>query len=466
MISIELNKELSAPLYIQMFEQLSQKILNGTIKGGTKLPSQREFANRLGVSVNTIVSAYNLLIQYEYITPVNKSGYYVKEIDRSENAQPERRWHNDSSLTYNFSRNGVDLCMNSEFKRAIRQTAKLITDDNFKYPDYSGDYELRKQICHMLGSYYEIKCSPTQVVIGAGLNYLVDSLMRVIGSDKVYGFENPAYYKVIEPVRVSAYKTKYLNVKVQGIAAEDLNSFDADAIFLMPYHHYPLSYTMTSQQKKAVIDWAGENRYVIEYGLDMEYVYESPSKPLFSMAKNKNVIFIGDFTKSVSPGFNTSYLVLPDPLVKRWQSVYLKFHSYASEFEQRFIAEIIKNGSYARNVKRLKREYKLKRELLISAIKSHPYGNRIEVKNSNAGTFLLIEPKTECDYEDLINECHRTGVKLSYIKNALEQPNDKISPRTYILGFGGLTEKEIQGGIKLLLDTWGKMMDNADKAKS
>lgn len=459
MISIELNRELSTPLYTQVFEQISQKILNGAIKGGTKLPSQREFANRLGVSVNTIVGAYNMLIQYEYITSVNKSGYYVNEINHPESAQPERRWHNDSSLTYNFSRNGVDLSMSSEFKRAMRQTAKLITDDNFKYPDYSGDYELRKQICHMLGRYYEIECSPTQVVIGAGLNYLIDSLMRVIGSDKIYGFENPAYYKVIEPIRIGAYKTKYLNVKVQGITAEDLSGFDADALFLMPYHHYPLSYTMTTEQKKAVIDWAGENRYVIEYGLDMEYVYKSPSKPLFSMAANKNVVFIGDFTKSVSPGFSLAYLVLPEPLVKRWQAVYLKFHSYASEFEQRFISEILKNGSYARNVKRLKREYKSKREGLISAIKSHPYGNRIEVKNSAAGTFLLIEPKTECDFEDLINECHRAGVKLSYIKNALEQPNDKISPRTYILGFGELTEKEIRDGINLLLNTWSKMMD-------
>lgn len=460
MIGIELNKDLTTPLYIQLFEQLAHKINSGVLKGGAKLPSQREFAQQLGVSINTVLGAYNMLIQYEYISAMNRSGYYVCEVDLKKLDQPERRWHNDSSLTFNFSRNGVDLLMNGEFKRVIRQTSRKIADEDFKYNDYTGNYELRKQICHMLGRYYDIECSPTQVVIGAGLNYVLDSLMRIIGSDKVYGFENPAYYKISDYIRIGSYRTRYLNVSTDGVTAEDLSEFDADVMFLMPYHHYPLSSTLSVAQKKAVLDWAGKDRYIIEYGYDMEYVYSAQSKPLFSMTDNKNVVFMGDFTKSVSPGISISYLILPEPLVKRWQEVYLKFHSYASEFEQNFLTEIIKNGSYARNVKRLKKEYRAKRQCLITAIKSHPIGDRIEIKNSDAGTFLLIEPKTDCDYECLIDECHRAGVKLSYIKNALEQPNDKIVPRTYILGFGELSEADIHSGIKLLLDIWGELINN------
>lgn len=463
MISIELNRELSTPLYIQLFEQISHKIHNGVIKSGTKLPSQRELASQLGISVNTIVNAYNMLVQYEYVTSTNRSGYYVNELIHAETSQPDRRWHSNSPLTYNFSRNGVDLKMNGEFKKALRQTAKLFTDGDFTYPDYTGEYELRKQICLMLNKYYEINCNPTQVVIGAGINYLLDSLIKVIGIDKVYGFENPAYYKISDFMRLGAYNTAYLNVSTDGVTLKELKDFDADAIFLMPYHHYPLSSTLSADQKKSVLDWAGTDRYIIEYGLDMEFVYSSLSKPMFSMTENKNVIFMSDFSKTISPGLNLAYLVLPEPLVKRWQEVYLYFHSYGSKFEQNFISEIIKNGSYYRNVKRLKKLYNTKRHFLISAIENHPVGDKIEIKNSKAGTFLLIEPKTTCDFEKLIDECHKAGVKLSYIKNALEQPNDLISPRTYILGFGELSESEIKNGINLLLDTWGKMMDNADK---
>lgn len=458
MISFDLNRESSVPLYVQIFEQVSYKIRSGILKSGTKLPSQRELAAQLGVSINTIVNAYNMLIQYSYVISSNRSGYYVSENDIDKIDMPERRWHSNAPLTYNFSRNGADLKMNGEFKRAMRQTAKLMTDRDFAYPDYTGEYEFRKQICLMLGKYFEIDCTPTQIVVGAGINYLLDSLFKVIGSDKIYGLENPAYYKISDFIRLSNYKVSYLNVTTDGVTANELNGFDADVLFLMPYHHYPLSSTLSAKQKESVLDWAKNGRYVIEYGLDMEFVYSSLGKPMFSMTRDKNVIFMGDFSKTIAPEFNLAYLVLPEPLVKRWQEVYLYYHSYSSGFEQSFIGEIIKNGSYGRNLKRLKKCYNNKRHCLISAIENHPLGNKIEIKNFNAGTFLLIEPQTSVDFEELIEECHRAGVKLSYIKNALEQPNDLISPRTYILGFGALSEHEIISGIELLLDTWGEMM--------
>jgi len=117
MINLELDKKSSIPLYVQIFEQISDKINNGIIKGETKLPSQRELSSILGISVNTVINAYNMLIQYEYITSENKSGYYVNKNSQSEITFSEKRWQSNSSLTYNFSKNGVDLKMNNGFKK-------------------------------------------------------------------------------------------------------------------------------------------------------------------------------------------------------------------------------------------------------------------------------------------------------------------------------------------------------------
>lgn len=463
MISIVLDKKSDIPLYVQIFEQISNKINNGSIQCGRRLPSQREFAEQLDVSVNTVVNAYNMLIQYEYITSVSKSGYYVNKTVGSETYFTEKSWHSNIHYSYNFSRNGVDLKMNDTFKKTIRQTAKRLTDNNFSYPDYIGDYELRKQICLMLGKYYEINCLPTQIIIGAGINYLLDLLMKVIGNDKVYGFENPYYYKINDFMRLGNYKIAYLNVPTEGVTAEELENYEADVLFLMPYHNYPLGNTLSENQKKAVLDWAGKDRYIIESGYDMELVYSVSTKPMFSMTENKNVIFINDFSKTVSPGLNVAYLVLPEYLVRCWQEMYLNFHSYSSRFEQVFLSEIIKNGSFYRNIKRLRKVYNKKRHCLISAVQNHSMKNRIEIINSEAGTFLIIRLKVDTDEEKLITECHKAGVKLSYIKNSLVKPNDMISPKTYILGFGELSEDEIKAGVNLLLDTWEKIIDETEK---
>lgn len=457
MIIPKLNKNSSEPLYVQLFDQIAHKINIGTIKGGTKLPSQREFAKQLGVSINTVVNAYNMLIRYKYVSSENRSGYYVNDTGQ-EISVPEQHWHNSIACQYNFSKNGVDLKMCNDFKRVIRQVNKSATDNNFTYPDYRGDYELRRQICSMLNKNYEFDCTPTQIVVAANMIYLLDSLIRVIGSDLTYGFENPAYYRISDFMRLGACKSKYLNVSTDGIDEKELKDFDADVLFLMPDHHYPICYTMTQAQREAVLNWAGDSRYIIEYGLDMEYVYDGAEKPLFLQTKSDNVIFMSDFSKTISPGLNIAYLVLPDSLMKRWQNVYLSFHSGASESEQQFVCEILKDGSYYRNLSRLRKLYNQKRECLISTIEAHPIGRKIKIKNALSGTALLIEPYTKCDAFELVEKSHKAGVKFSCLTTALVQPNELISPYNYILGFGELTLDEIKEGTKLLLDTWEKII--------
>lgn len=463
MINLDLDKKSSIPLYVQIFEQISDKVNNGVLKSGTKLPSQRELSSKLGISVNTVVNAYNMLMQYDYITAESKSGYYVNKNNQAEIVFTEQSWQSNNPLKYNFSKNGVNLKMNNGFKKTIRQIAKMITDRDFSYPDYIGEYELRKQICLMLGKYYEIDCQPTQIIVGASINYLLELLIKVIGSDKVYGFENPYYYKINDWLRLSKYKTTYVNIDINGISRKELQDFYADVLFLMPYHHYPISSTLSLEQKADVLEWAKKDKYIIEYGFDMEFVYSPSSKPMFSMAENKNVIFMNDFSRTISPSLNIAYLILPDSLVKRWKTLYLNFHSCTSKFEQMFISESIKNGSYYQNIKRLKRDYNTKRHTLISAIENHSMGKYIEVKNSKAGTFLIIEVKANCKGEKLLEEAHKAGVKLSYISNYFEKHNDLISPTTFVLGYGELTQAEICAGINLLLDTWEKLIDKAKK---
>lgn len=457
MLSLEIDKKSTIPLYIQLFEQISNKINNGVLKGGTKLPSQRELANAFNISVNTVINAYNMLIQYEYIISSNRSGYYVVEKYDNEDGFKDNKWHNAFPCKYNFSRNGVDLKMIEPFKKALRQSAKIFAEQEFSYPDYIGEYELRKQICFMLNKTCEINCLPMQVIVGPDVNYLLDLLIKIIGTDKLYGFENPTYYKLQEFIKLGKYKTSYLNVPIQGATAKQLKDFNADVLFLMPSHHYPISATLSVEQKNDVIQWAKNGRYVIEYGYDNEFVYSQSSKTLFSMTEDKNVIYINDFTKTIAPGLSVAYLVLPEPLVKRWQEAYRNFHSYDSRLEQIFISEIIKNGSYYRNINRLKKLYEEKRRCAVSTIKSHSIGDKIEIKNYNAGTFLIIEPKIDCDVNRLLVECHKAGVKLSCLKNALEQTNELISLKSFVLGFGGLSEEEIKIGIELLLDTWEKL---------
>ncbi len=452
MIYINFDKSGSEPLYVQAFTQLAHKINHGEIMPGSKLPSQRQMAKDLGISVNTITNAYNMLAMYGYVTPSERSGYFVKEFEKADD-EPDRLWRSNVPYVYNFSRNGVDLNIPSAFRRAHKQTARF-DSDVFSYPDYIGSYDLRRQISSMLNKTQGIQASPVQIIIGTDITRLLDALLRVIGSDMTLGLENPAYNKIAQFVNLGAQNVKYLNIPESGINPDVLKNFDADILFLMPFHHYPLYYQMTAEQKRAVLNWAGPDRYIIEYSYDMDFVYSNPSEPLYSMTKNKNVIFAGDFTRSVSPSLSMAYMVLPEHMLTKWQKVFYTYHSDVSAHIQNFIAEIIRDGSFYSNVNRLKRIYNRKRRLLISTIKNHRFGSKIEILNAECGTTLLLRPDIDADEEFLIDIAHENGVKLSFIKNALEKPNPIISKRLFILGFGELKDEEIIMGANRLLDIW------------
>lgn len=115
MVYLKLDRTSQEPLYIQMYNQITNKIHKGELKCGRKMPSQRLLASETNVSVNTVVNAYNLLNQYGYISPRERSGYYVNEISQLNSVYSERTWRSDTPSVYNFSRNGVDLTMTPDF---------------------------------------------------------------------------------------------------------------------------------------------------------------------------------------------------------------------------------------------------------------------------------------------------------------------------------------------------------------
>lgn len=110
---------------MQVFNLLSKEILNGELKHGTKFLPQRKMADQLNVSINTVITAYNMLLQYDYVISLERSGYYVNYSPSTKISFPERRWHSFGHSIYNFSKNDSDLSIHTEFKCAYGQAVTL-----------------------------------------------------------------------------------------------------------------------------------------------------------------------------------------------------------------------------------------------------------------------------------------------------------------------------------------------------
>lgn len=76
-------------LYVYLYKCIRDDIIAGKIKSGEKLPSKRNFAKNLGVSVITVENSYEQLMAEGYIYSVPKRGFYVCEL-KDTGVQPRR----------------------------------------------------------------------------------------------------------------------------------------------------------------------------------------------------------------------------------------------------------------------------------------------------------------------------------------------------------------------------------------
>ena len=86
MLTLELHKNKSTPLYMQIYSYIKSEVLARRLKAGTKLPSKRALAAQLGISTITIEGAYGQLMAEGYIYAKAKSGYYISPLESIQQA--------------------------------------------------------------------------------------------------------------------------------------------------------------------------------------------------------------------------------------------------------------------------------------------------------------------------------------------------------------------------------------------
>ena len=192
MITYELNKSSSEPLYVQIYTKIKEDIEAGAIKADEKLPSKRNFAQNLGVSVITVENAYNQLIAEGYIRSVPQKGYFAEKLgvsfaaDKSaeqSHLPPVSRSSDDENKLFPFT----------IWAKLMREELSGNQARLLKKPSFEGVYELRAAISHHLKQFRNITAAPEQIIIGAGSEYLYMLMNILFGNNYVFAVEEISY---------------------------------------------------------------------------------------------------------------------------------------------------------------------------------------------------------------------------------------------------------------------------------
>lgn len=463
-IHIELHPESDKTLYEQIYGFIREEIRAGSLLQGEKLPSARFLAEDLQVSRTTVDMAYGQLVAEGYLETRPRQGYFISAVEgicaieqplQSEQQVMEEGPGKEAGQ-YDFSPNAIDMRF-FPYATWKKITKNILVDANsslFSLGEPQGDERLRRTICRYLHGSRGVNCAPEQIIIGAGNDYLLLLLEKILGRHVHVAMENPTYVRAYQIFRSCAWPVSLIPMDENGIRVDRLRQTDAQVAYVMPSHQYPTGISMPIGRRMELLAWAAqaEGRYLIEDDYDSEFRYKG--KPLPSLQasdSNGNVVYIGTFSKAIAPAIRISYMVLPYPLLMRYRKECAFYSSTVSRIDQTILNEFIEDGYFERYLNKMRKQYRMKHDLLLGELK--PFAKAFQISGSNAGLHLILTDKKGRAEETLAAQALDVGVKVYQMRNFRMEEPDRAAAMM-ILGYGALPPEKIREGVALLKKAW------------
>lgn len=467
-LAIQLQSDNSKCLYEQIYEHIRKEIKEGKLLQGERLPSTRSLAENLQVARSTVELAYEQLLSEGYIESRPYRGYFVCKVEElfqlegKKETEMDKTTIRESASTavvyhYDFSPTQIDM---SQFPFSVwRKLHKNVLSDGneklYAQGNARGDYGLRETIARYLHASRGVNCTPEQIIVGAGNDYLLMLLEKILGPQIPIAMENPTYKRAYRIFQSFQYPITTVDMDENGMMVEELRKTNAQLVYVMPSHQYPTGVVMPIGRRGELLKWANEqdDRYLIEDDYDSEFRYKGkPIPSLQASDKNGKVIYMGTFSKSIAPAIRVSYMVLPMNLVEAYERKCAFYSTTVSRIEQKILDEFIRGGYFERHLNKMRKCYKDKHDYMLELLED--FEKYFSITGENAGLHLLLTSKADVSEAILIERAKLQGVKVYGLSESYVDAENIVSKGTIILGYGGMSKQEIEEGVQALKKAW------------
>jgi len=455
-----IDEKSKTPLYIQLYNEIKNDIIKN-YKKGDKLPSTRKISSLYNLSKNTVKNAYSQLEVEGYIDGCPQSAFIVTDtINLSFDKNP-------SSDNFNLNKNTTKepkkylydffpACLEKDSfpLKTWKKIFNKVVDSSIDFGKYAcgqGEFGLRSEISKYLNQYRAVKCDAKQIIICNGFADSMGLLARILKNDfHIFASENPGYYLGQQVFDDYGYKIEKIGIDENGLNINNLKKTKAKLIYITPSHQYPTGVLMPINNRQKLIEWANaENGLIIEDDYDSELRYSSrPIPSLQGLDSNDKVIFLGTFSKSLSPALRISYIVLPNHLLCLYEKCFDADIGRVPLMMQKTLEIFLKEGHWDRHLRKI-RTLNQKKHNLMKKLLEQKLGNTVKIENQGGGLAIFINPLPKFDWGLLKKLAEENKLKLYFAKKCTGGEWEAIQ-----MGFGGLKENEIEDAINIFSKIW------------
>jgi GntR family transcriptional regulator / MocR family aminotransferase len=397
-----LPEQPALPLQGRLRLAIVRAILDGYLGPGAPLPSSRELAALLGLSRNTVTSAYVQLIEEGFLEARPRSGVFVAPnasprgvreperrpgqptavplwgqrvlrslIDRPTLSKPDR-WR-DYPFPFVYGTYDPQLFPTEDFRECCSRSLA-----RSQLPHWTPDFEtddvpdLIEQIRTRLLPKRGVFALPSEIIVTVGAQHayylLADALLD---ESKRVGLEEPGHPHARNSFALRNPQWVELTVDGEGLVVEALPA--VDYVFVTPSHQSPTTVTLGLERRQRLLRLAEDMDFVIiEDDYEAENLYEgAPMPALKSLDKAGRVIYVGSVSKSLSPALRLGYIVAPQALIRELRAIRHAMVRHPSAFLQHAYALFLSLGHHESHARRVNQAMQERIREVAKALREH-----------------------------------------------------------------------------------------------
>ncbi|HLN11013.1 MAG TPA: aminotransferase class I/II-fold pyridoxal phosphate-dependent enzyme [Xanthobacteraceae bacterium] len=480
-IPLLLDRSRPASLTTQIAEQLRDAILTGRIAPGARMPSSRRLAEQIDVSRNTVVRAYEWLTIEGYVEARAASGVFAAQ------RLPEHKQPNLAAAPTNDAGPSSPMPMPYGPMRApdlVNQNRSRLAFDFFpgrpsaalfplktwrrllqtclshggavglsQYSDPAGLAVLRTAIASHVAAARGIVADVSRIIVVSGVQEGINIAARLfLGRGTIGIVENPCYQGARFVFEASGAQVAGVAVDQDGIRPDELPHQPASLIYVTPSHQYPTGHTLALARRHALITWARHTGcYILEDDYDGDFRYDGSPLPSVASLAPDCTIHLGTFSKSLGAGLRIGYMVVPAPLAAAARAAKALLNNGNPWLDQAALAEMIRSGSYAAHLARIRARYRESRDSLLGALRRQ-FGE-VDVSGAGGGLHVLwrLPPGVpDAPVLERVARRARVGVYALASGGAYDAEESVLARRGIVLGYAALLPRQIEQGIARL----------------
>jgi GntR family transcriptional regulator/MocR family aminotransferase len=479
LLTLPLDPAQATPLFRQLYDGLRRRILDGTLTPGSRLPATRGLAGELGISRNTVLSAYEQLLAEGYLEGKVGSGTYVP---RSLPDPPVQGRPTASSARPcpaprpTLSQRGAALARASAlappsagcppfqtgipaldafpfgtWNRLVARHHRRPPRDLLCYGHPAGHALLRRAVAEHLGPARAVHCDPEQVLVVTGAQQAFDLIGRVLlDPGETAWVEDPGYPRLRAALHGAAVQPVPVPVDRDGLVVDAGLARDPRArlAYVTPSHQYPLGVTMSLARRLALLEWArAANAWVVEDDYDSEFRYAGrPLAALQGLDRDGRVIYLGTFSKTLFPALRLGYLVVPPHCVDAFVAARTVLDRQTATLIQAVVADFLAEGHFVRHIRRMRTLYRERQEVLLRAAQRE-LGGLLEICPCDTGLHVVGWLGEGRHDQEASRAAARAGVEAEPLSNFCVGRGQRDG---LLLGYAGWDARQIRDAVRRL----------------